>query len=117
MLERFKRGADDKKATVSAEERVRRKLAEQKRKSVTKSSKLLTIFCSSGPNPSKGWSILCYGGLAEMIKDPDIAGKQVLEIRGQVMKTSIWSPRTRKESLDISLPIAYFLVKHVCRHH
>ena len=109
MLERFKQCRDN--PAVSAEERVRRKLAEQKKKA----SKLLTIFCSSDPNPLKGWGLICYGGLAEFLKDHDNGGKQVLEIRGQVMKTSIWSPFARQDALDIRLPIVYFLMKHVCK--
>lgn len=106
MLERFKSGADKQ---AKAEERVRRKLAEQQKKS----SKLLTIFCSSGPNPLKGWGVACYGGLAQVIKDHDAGGKQVVEMRGQVIKNSIWSPLTRKDALDINLPIVYFLIKHI----
>ena len=109
MLERF-RSAEDNQAKLSAEERVRRKLAAQKKNA----SKLLTIFRSCEPNPLKEWGVLCFGGITQMIKDADHSGKPVLEMRGQVMKTSIWSPLTRKEKLDISLPVVYILLKHVC---
>lgn len=109
MLERFKSTADNQ-TKLTAEERVRRKLAAQKKNR----SKLLTIFRSCDPNPLKQWGVLCCGGIAQMIKDPEQDGKQVLEMRGQVMKTAIWSPLRRKEALDISLPIIYVLLKHVC---